>query len=78
MPRKLNYEADVRAPCRIRTNDPRITSALLWPTELRRQISFFYLFLTFTESRFPKANAKIGFLINIQKESYFFSRTIVL
>ena len=24
------------APCRIRTDDPRFTRAVLWPTELRR------------------------------------------
>lgn len=26
-----------RAPCRIRTDDPRFTRAVLWPTELRRR-----------------------------------------
>ena len=27
-----------RASCRIRTNDPLITSEMLWPTELKRLI----------------------------------------
>lgn len=29
----------LRAPCRIRTDDPRFTRAVLWPTELRRRIT---------------------------------------
>ena len=28
-----------RASCRIRTNDPEITNHVLWPTELKRQLS---------------------------------------
>ncbi len=30
-----------RAPDRIRTDDPRITSAVLWPTELQGQGHYF-------------------------------------
>ena len=33
----------VRASCRIRTNDPEITNHVLWPTELKRHFSTFYL-----------------------------------
>ena len=29
---------ELRASCRIRTNDPEITNHVLWPTELKRQI----------------------------------------
>ena len=29
----------VRASCRIRTNDPEITNHVLWPAELKRQLS---------------------------------------
>ena len=39
-PRELAQKSEivgsfVRAPCRIRTDDPRFTRAVLWPTELR-------------------------------------------
>jgi hypothetical protein len=33
----LQVRAKLRAPCRIRTDDPRFTRAVLWPTELRRR-----------------------------------------
>ena len=29
-----------RASCRIRTNDPEITNHVLWPTELKRRVTF--------------------------------------
>lgn len=33
------YFQSCRASCRIRTNDPEITNHVLWPTELKRQLS---------------------------------------
>ena len=35
-----NYLAYLLAACRIRTNDPEITSHVLWPAELRRHVLF--------------------------------------
>ena len=34
----LSAVANVGASCQIRTDDPRFTRAMLWPTELRRRI----------------------------------------
>ena len=34
----LVFAQQIRASCRIRTNDPEITNHVLWPTELKRRV----------------------------------------
>ena len=38
-----SYLFPIWASCRIRTNDPEITNHVLWPTELKRHLSIFFL-----------------------------------
>ena len=38
IPPTLQVSFNIRASCRIRTNDPEITNHVLWPTELKRRV----------------------------------------